>query len=73
MVEWGYEKWLIENSRKTPCHNCEERHPKCHGDCERYLEYRKMRDDEAEALRHTYKWVRSQKFEKNIKRRFYNH
>ena len=28
----------------TPCHNCEERHEKCHSNCERYKEFRTALD-----------------------------
>ena len=23
----------------SPCHKCEERHPKCHAECEKYIKY----------------------------------
>lgn len=28
----------------APCYQCEERHYKCHGQCERYAAYRRIRD-----------------------------
>lgn len=28
-----------------PCLDCEERHPGCHSECEKYLEYRKKLDE----------------------------
>lgn len=40
---------------EAPCHNCPDRHPKCHSECERYLAFveerakvRKVMADEAE-------------------------
>ena len=30
---------------KAPCMNCEERHEGCHGDCEKYEEFRKEHFD----------------------------
>ena len=29
---------------KAPCHDCPDRHPHCHGICERYRKYRAERD-----------------------------
>ncbi len=30
---------------KNSCHNCEERHPCCWGDCERYAEMKEVRNE----------------------------
>ncbi len=30
-------------SGDSPCMDCEDRHPTCHGSCEKYLEYQKSR------------------------------
>lgn len=35
----------------APCRRCEERHPKCHKDCEKYIEWRRKRDEEYEHYR----------------------
>lgn len=32
-------------NRKTPCQNCTERHPGCHGECERYKEMKQEREE----------------------------
>ena len=29
----------------TPCYQCPERHPRCHGDCLRYAKYRRKLDE----------------------------
>jgi len=31
---------------KTPCSNCREREPACHASCQRYIEYRMMKNEE---------------------------
>lgn len=36
---------------KSPCHECEERSPTCHGDCERYLYWKKERDKVVQDIR----------------------
>lgn len=37
----------MKNSRKyNACFNCTERHIGCHSECEKYKEYRKIRDEE---------------------------
>ena len=41
-----------------PCKDCEERHPACHGKCEKYIEWKK---DEAEK-----KEIRKQEMPVNI-------
>ncbi len=35
----------------APCFNCEERHLGCHIDCEKYISYRRDRDNELERRR----------------------
>lgn len=36
---------------KSPCFGCEERHVGCHAECCRYLEWRKQKDEQNEAVR----------------------
>lgn len=37
--------------KKAPCKDCPDRHQGCHSECEKYLEFRKERD-ELNELRH---------------------
>ena len=43
-------KWEKENARKVVCWNCKERHPKCHAECEKYIEESNLRRRENQAL-----------------------
>ena len=33
----------------SPCYNCPDRHYKCHGHCEKYADYRRIRDERIKA------------------------
>ena len=72
MVTWGYTRWLMENSRKTPCYQCEDRYPKCHSECQKYLEFKDLKGKELEELR---KFSKTEKFEKAMlkKVKYYDH
>ena len=67
MVDWGYTKWLMENSRKTPCYQCEGRYPKCHSECKQYLEFKSVKEKESGDLRKRNDWQKTHQGEKNFK------
>ena len=35
----------------TCCYKCEKRHPKCHGECDEYLSFRKAKDAQNAKIR----------------------
>lgn len=39
------------NEMIAPCMNCDDRHAACHGDCERYAEYKAYRESIKEKKR----------------------
>ena len=75
MVDWGYTRWLMENSRKTPCYQCEDRHSRCHSECPKYLEFKDLKEKESEELRKFSLCHKTEKFEKAMlkKVKHYDH
>lgn len=41
----------MRNPVQSPCRNCENRHMGCHGQCERYNEYKIRHDEVQEKIR----------------------
>lgn len=39
----------MKDKRTAPCKGCDERYPKCHSTCERYIEWGKNRKKKSEA------------------------
>ena len=39
-------------SRTPPCKNCEERHPKCHGQCKEYLDFVNLNEEDKKLRYH---------------------
>lgn len=39
------------SKKLAPCRGCAERHPHCHGECERYKEYQKENEENKEGYR----------------------
>lgn len=69
MVDYGYDKWLHTNARKSPCYMCKERHHKCHSDCDRYLEFKEKRSKETETVRKQNELNVTEKLERKAKDR----
>mgnify|MGYP003306294368 CR=1 FL=1 len=69
MVDSGYNKWLKENARKSPCYDCEERKPKCHGSCEKYIAFRTKRDEELHSTRKRNEWAVTKRTDKIYKKK----
>lgn len=40
----------------SPCKDCKKRSPKCHGECEEYIEFKKQLDQEKEERRNRTKY-----------------
>lgn len=43
---------------RPPCKDCPDRHPGCHSDCERYLEFKSYKDAERSEMRKGYDAIR---------------
>lgn len=69
MVDYGYDKWLHTNARKSPCYMCKERHHKCHSDCNHYLEFKAEREKEMETVRKQNELNVTEKLERKAKDR----
>lgn len=50
---------------KSPCHDCDDRKPGCHAECEKYAEYKETHKAEVREIQRN-------KFEANITYRKYN-
>lgn len=41
---------------EAPCKDCDERHPHCHGECEKYKEYKRVSEKNKEEYRKSLIW-----------------
>lgn len=41
---------------EAPCKECPDRHPRCHGECEKYKEYKKQSEINKEEYRKSLIW-----------------
>lgn len=53
---------------KTPCYQCNERTPTCHGPCKRYIAYRAMLDAYNKENAGVYTQWRCMSVKKNVKK-----